>query len=70
MLREIERALQREDSEKRDVLFPVRLDNYIFEQWDHHRKSDVISKVVGDVSILSQYERSFRKLLDCLNRQS
>lgn len=69
VLREIERALQREDKEKRDVLFPVRLDNHIFEHWEHHRKPDVTSKVVGDFSDLRKYERSFRKLLDFLNKK-
>jgi len=46
--REIERALQREDRDKRDILFPVRLDDYLFTKWEHPRKADVIAKVVGD----------------------
>ncbi len=53
VLREIERALQKEDelerrSEVDEVLFPVRLDDYIFTGWHHHRKSDVVAKNVGD----------------------
>jgi hypothetical protein len=53
VLREIERALQKEDELKRqgkddEVLFPVRLDDYIFANWQHHRKADVLSKNVGD----------------------
>jgi len=50
VLREIERALQREDREHREVLFPVRLDNYVFDRWEHPRKADVLAKVVGDFS--------------------
>lgn len=48
VLREIERALRREDSERKRVLFPIRIDNYIFDHWDHPRKADVLTKVVGD----------------------
>ena len=48
--REIERALQREDRESQSVLFPIRLDEYIFKKWEHPRKADVVSKVVGDFS--------------------
>jgi hypothetical protein len=50
---EIERALQKEDELARqgkysEVLFPIRLDNYIFTGWNHHRKADVLAKNVGD----------------------
>lgn len=47
VLREIERALQREDTEGRDILLPVRIDDYVLNEWDHPRKADVISKVKG-----------------------
>ncbi len=57
--REIERAIVQEDERTKlkqadkfpgnvDVLFPVRLDNYIFEGWQHERKVDVTKKVVAD----------------------
>ena len=48
VLREIERALRREDAEGKDVLFPIRIDDYIFTKWQHPRKDDVTSKIVGD----------------------
>ena len=48
VIREIERALQKEDREHRNVLFPVRIDDYLFDEWDHPRKADVVSKVIGD----------------------
>ena len=68
MLREIERALQHEDKEKRSVLFPVRIDDYIFEEWSHPRKADVTAKVVGDFRDFKEYEKSFRKLVESLNK--
>jgi hypothetical protein len=57
--REIERALVQEDErEKRrlagdknaegDVLFPVRLDDYLFKTWQHERRVDVTKKVIAD----------------------
>jgi uncharacterized protein YjbI with pentapeptide repeats len=53
VIREIERALQKEDDfarrgEDSEVLFPIRLDDYIFTGWNHHRKADVLAKNVGD----------------------
>lgn len=53
VIREIERALQKEDElmrkgEDNEVLFPIMLDDYILHRWDHHRKADVIAKNIGD----------------------
>lgn len=53
VIREIERALQKEDDlaahgKETDVLFPIRLDDYVFDKWDHHRKADVKAKHIGD----------------------
>jgi hypothetical protein len=52
VIREIERALQREDEltrngEEAEVLFPIRIDDAIFN-WEHPRKRDVTSKVISD----------------------
>lgn len=66
--REIERALQREDLERRTVLFPVRLDNFIFENWEHPRKADVLSKVIGDFREPTNYLKSLNRLVDNLNK--
>lgn len=74
VLREIERALGREDSEDKNILFPIRIDDYIFakdamgnDQWQHPRKNDVIAKVVGDFrdwdKDASKYANAFDKLL-------
>lgn len=59
VIREIERALQKEDDLARraaagepvgdtNVLFPVRIDDYLFETWEHERKADVTDKVIAD----------------------
>lgn len=56
---EIERAIMKERDRLRqsaqgkfhgntNVLFPVRLDDYIFDGWEHERKADVVSKVIAD----------------------
>jgi len=74
VLREIERALQREDREGRNVLFPLAIDDYLFEQWQHPRKADVLSKVVGDFRDWDQgvekYRTSFEKLLKALRAEN
>ncbi len=48
VVRELERVLIREDRERKHVLSPIRLDDYIFEGCEHPRKADVVGKVVGD----------------------
>lgn len=53
VLREIERALQKEDmllkqDKVNEVLFPIRLDDFVFDKWQHYRKADVIQKNIGD----------------------
>jgi hypothetical protein len=69
VIREIERALQKEDREHRNVLFPIRIDDYLFDEWDHPRKADVVSKVAGDFSDnLATYAKAFHRFLDALNR--
>jgi len=70
VLREIERALNREDREGKNFLLPIRIDDYLFECWEHPRKADVVSKVVGDFRGWDQspekYDAAFRNLLRAL----
>ena len=71
VIREIERALQKEDREHRNVLFPIRIDDYLFDKWEHPRKADVVSKVIGDFrgsDNLATYSKAFPRFLDALNR--
>jgi hypothetical protein len=72
VLREIEHAVQKEDDLKRqgrdaEVLFPIRLDDYIFEKWDHPRKADATAKHVGDFRNWND-PATYKKALDRLIR--
>lgn len=72
VIREIERALQKEDDLARqgrdsEVLFPLRLDNYLFTEWKHHRKADIIAKNVGDFRHWKDHD-SYQKAFDRLLR--
>jgi len=72
VLREVERALRREDAEGKNILFPVRIDEYLFEKWEHPFKSDVLSKVVGDFRQWRNrdgYRRAFERLLRALREE-
>ncbi len=70
VLREIERALRREDEEGKNILFPITIDNCLFEKWEHPRKADVLAKVVGDFRgwdrSAEKYDAAFKKLLKAL----
>ena len=71
VIREIERALQKEDREHKNVLFPVRIDDYLLKKWDHPRKADVVGKVIGDFrgwENHAAYAKTFPRFLDALNR--
>jgi hypothetical protein len=67
VLREVQRSLDREDKEHKNILFPITLDRYVFDTWEHERKADVLEKVVGDFSgwekDAAKYQKAFDKLL-------
>ena len=53
------------------MLFPIRIDDYLFDKWDLPRKADVISKVIGDFrgsDDLATCSKAFPRFLDALNR--
>jgi hypothetical protein len=73
VLREIERALQREDREHKNILFPITIDDYVFNEWKHERQADVLKKVVGDFRAwrdYSSYQKAFGKLFEGLQAES
>jgi hypothetical protein len=73
VLREIERALRREDREHKNILFPITIDDYVFNEWEHARRDDVLNKVAGnfkDWRDPSSYQKAFRKLLKGLQAES
>jgi len=73
VLREVQRSLDREDKEHKNILFPIRIDDYIFDKWEHERKVDVLEKVVGDFSGWDKdavkYQKAFDKLLKGLQAE-
>jgi len=75
--REIERAIQEEDRRMKDkhagkfdgdidVLFPVRVDDYVLDEWQHERKADVVKKVIADARHWDKDEKVYRKVRDKL----
>lgn len=80
VLREIERALLKEDELKAagapdvDVLVPIRLDDYVLDEWQHPRKADVTAKHIGDFrswrSDTAAYTAEFNRLLLALDPNS
>ena len=71
VIREIERALQKEDRENTNVLFPIIIDDYLFEKWEHPRKADVVKVVAGNFrgwENHATYTKAFPRFLDALNR--
>ena len=79
VIREINRALNREDERRRkiadgdtsvdpDVLFPVAIDRYIFDEWDHHRKADVLDKKVADATGWEKSDTDYQRVLNRLIR--
>ena len=57
-----------------DVLFPIRIDDYVFEGWKHHRRGDVISRTIGDFidwdKDVDKYSASLARLLHALDPKS
>ncbi len=47
VIREIERALQREQRDGKEILFPIRIDDSIFS-WEHELQPDLLRKTIGD----------------------
>jgi hypothetical protein len=80
VLREIERALQKEDDLLRrrrtvpsidpDVLIPLRLDDYLLNDWGHERAADVRAKDVADFRDWrnqERYEAELERLIRALS---
>ena len=72
VIREIERALQREQSDGKEVLFPIRLDDSLFG-WDHYLQPDLVRKFAGDFRSWQEpksYRESFERLLRDLEAEA
>jgi uncharacterized protein YjbI with pentapeptide repeats len=65
VIREIERALQKDKREGRDVLFPIRLDDAVFS-WKHDLQADLLRKVIGDFRESNRKATNYRAALNRL----
>ena len=68
--RELERVFQREDTEKKRVLFAIDIDGYIFK-WKHFRAADVRERMIGGFRQwrnLQSYQEAFETLIENLKR--
>ena len=76
VIREIERAIQKEDdltkqgAKDTDILFPIRLDNHVLDGWEHPHKADVRAKNIGDFTDPAQYNKRLDELIDALDPRS
>lgn len=76
VIREIERALQKEDDLRKhnknaEVLFPIRLDDSIFS-WDHYRQPDIVVKKISDFRYWKnhkKYRKEFKELVKALKKE-
>jgi len=72
VIKEIERALQTETREGTEILFPIRIDNYIFE-WDHYLKDELTNRNVGDFrnwdTDNGKYQKSLKRLMKGLGKK-
>lgn len=78
VLREIDRGLQKEKRQKepgmptKRVLFPIAIDSYFFDDWDHYLKPDLQRITVGDFRSWKdpdEYKKAFDRLLEGLNKE-
>ena len=58
-------------SQDPDVLFPIQLDNYILDGWEHHRKTTLKLRNIGDFvdwdKEQGKYEHSLNRLIGALS---
>ena len=77
--REIERTLRLEDARMLrrnsgefegdvNVLFPVRLDDFVITGWEHERRDDIVSKVIADASAWRSGSDAYQSVLDRIMR--
>jgi len=74
VIEEIKRALNKEDSQKKNVLFPIMIDDYLLDEWDHYLKVRITDKIVGNFCDWNgnpeKYRKSVERLVKDLNRPS
>jgi hypothetical protein len=48
LVAEVKAALEREDGEQRECVLAVRVDDYLYDEWQHAQKDALLRKEVGD----------------------
>jgi hypothetical protein len=70
VIRELNRAIAREDEEKKGILFPITIDGYVNDKWVHARRQDVINYHVldftGSKAAGAEYDARLKGLLSDL----
>ncbi len=73
VIKEIERALGRETSEGTEILFPIMIDNYIIDEWDHYLKPELTNRNIGDFRDWdkdpSKYQETLKRLMKGLGKK-
>jgi uncharacterized protein YjbI with pentapeptide repeats len=70
LVAEMKAALDREESEQRECVLPVRVDDYLYEEWQHAQKDALLRKHVGDFRNWRDsdlYRSALDHLLDALH---
>ena len=69
VLKEIQRGLDKEKKLKKRhketnrILFPITIDDYLFDKWEHYLKSDILRIAVGDFR-KRKNKKEYKKALD------
>ena len=74
---EIDRALQKEhalmkEGKTPEVLFPITIDDYIFDEWEHYLKPRIMAKTVGDFRSWEdpkKYDAALERLIAALRQE-
>jgi TIR domain/Pentapeptide repeats (9 copies)/Pentapeptide repeats (8 copies) len=70
VLKEVEQAAQKEEQSGASVLVPITVDDYVFGDWRHRRRRNVVDKMIGhfqEWNRRGRYDVAFKKLYDALN---
>ena len=64
-----ENQLRESTGESIDIIVPITIDNYVFEEWDHKYKTYIMEKHIGDFrnwQDASAFEEALQKLMKAL----
>jgi hypothetical protein len=73
LVAEVKAALDREDGEQRECVLAVRVDDYLYDEWQHAQKDALLRKEVGDFRNWRDadlYRSALDHLLDALRNSA